>query len=68
MIQPQDSISNVDTQYSRVSKSSSGSSTSSEQRKAEAEKVELFAHAAALKDKYAFEKQKLILRRKKEQL
>ena len=30
--------------------------------------MELFAHAAALKDKYALEKQELILRRKKEQL
>lgn len=69
-IQPQDSISNVQSRHrgSSNGSSSSRSSTSSVRRRARAEQAALLARAAALKDKHALEEQELILRRKKEQL
>lgn len=68
-IQPQDSISNVQSRHrgSSSGSSSSRSSTSSARHMVRAEQAALFARAAALKDKHELEEQELILRRKKEQ-
>lgn len=74
-VDPQDSISCVQSKasskgYGRKSavSNSSRSSTSSIRLQAEAEKAALVARAAALKEKHALEEQAEQLRRKKEQL
>lgn len=70
LIQPEDSISNVQSINHRscIGSSISGSSTSSARLRARAEQAALLARAAALKDKHALEEQELTLRRKREQL
>lgn len=68
-INPNDSVSNVESKRSKGSKSSSGSSTASSARvKAEADRAAHVARAACLKDMHALEEQEQQLRRKREQL
>ncbi len=74
-INPNDSISNVEskksTQRSHTrsgTSRSSGSSTSSARKQAEAERAALVIQAAALKEKHALEEQEQLLKKKREML
>ncbi len=66
-VQPDDSVSNVESKHSRTSRQS-GKSTVSEHIRAEAERAALLVKAASLKERQALEAQEEELRRKRQQL